>query len=123
MIRISLDEAYVFDLLSILDLKKTKSQNLLDAQKHIDNYNLLYQEIASQISSQKIEKIINSIEYKELLEINNKVFELVELGKQKEGLAKITVKANYERFILKNKLQEKFFINPLKETKIGYDKI
>lgn len=123
MIRISLDEAYVFDLLSILDLKKTKSQNLLDAQKHIDNYNLLYQEIASQISSQKIEKIINSLEYKELLEINNKVFELVELGKQKEGLAKITVKANYERFILKNKLQEKFFINPLKETKIGYDKI
>jgi hypothetical protein len=68
-------------------------------------------------------EIINSEEYKDLVDINSKVFDLVDLGKDQEGLAKTTAMANYDRFILKNKLQKKFFKNPLKEAKIGYDKV
>jgi hypothetical protein len=123
MIKISLDEAYVFDLLSILDLKRTKSVGKEDNQKHIENYNTLHDEISEQISDIKMLEIIKSEEYKDLVDINSKVFDLVDLGKDQEGLAKITAMANYDRFILKNKLQKKFFKNPLKEAKIGYDKV
>jgi hypothetical protein len=123
MIKISLDEAYVFDLLSILDLKKTKSLGKEDNQKHIENYNTLHDEISDQITDIKMLEIINSEEYKDLVDINSKVFDLVDLGKDQEGLAKTTAMANYDRFILKNKLQKKFFKNPLKEAKIGYDKV
>jgi len=123
MIKISLDEAYVFDLLSILDLKRAKSVGKEDNQKHIENYNTLHDEISEQISDIKMLEIIKSQEYKDLLDINSKVFDLVDLGKDQEGLAKTTAMANYDRFILKNKLQKKFFQNPLKEVKIGYDKV
>ena len=123
MIKISLDEAYVFDLLSILDLKRTKSLGKEDNQKHIENYNTLHDEISDQITDIKMLEIINSEEYKDLVDINSKVFDLVDLGKDQEGLAKTTAMANYDRFILKNKLQKKFFKNPLKEAKIGYDKV
>jgi hypothetical protein len=123
MIKISLDEAYVFDLLSILDLKRTKSTKKEDNKKHIENYNTLYGEISEQITDIKMYQIIKSKEYKSLVEINTKVFDLVDLGKEKDGLAKTTALANYDRFILKNKLQKKFFKNPLKEVKIGYDKV
>ena len=123
MIKISLDEAYVFDLLSILDLKRNKSAKKEDNQKHIENYNILYDEISEQITDIKMHQIIKSQEYKDLIDINTKVFDLVDLGKEQEGLTRITAMANYDRFILKNKLQKKFFQNPLKEVKIGYDKI
>ena len=123
MIKISLDEAYVFDLLSILDLKRAKSVGKEDNQKHIENYNTLHDEISEQISDIKMLEIIKSEEYKDLVDINSKVFDLVDLGKDQEGLAKTTAMANYDIFILKNKLQKKFFKNPLKEAKIGYDKV
>jgi len=123
MIKISLDEAYVFDLLSILDLKRTKSAGKEDNQKHIENYDTLYDEISEQITDIKMHQVIKSEEYKNLVVINSKVFDLVDLGKDQEGLAKTTAMANYDRFILKNKLQKKFFKNPLKEAKIGYDKV
>ena len=123
MIKISLDEAYVFDLLSILDLKRAKSVGKEDNQKHIENYNTLHDEISEQISDIKMLEIIKSEEYKDLVDINSKVFDLVDLGKDQEGLAKTTAMANHDRFILKNKLQKKFFKNPLKEAKIGYDKV
>jgi hypothetical protein len=123
MIKISLDEAYVFDLLSILDLKKAKSIGKEDNQKHIENYNTLYSEISEQITDIKMQEIIESEEYKDLVDINTKVFDLVDLGKEQQGLARTTAMANFDRFILKNKLQKKFFKNPLKEAKIGYDKV
>ena len=118
MIKISLDEAYVFDLLSILDLKKIKSIGKEDNQKHIENYNTLYSEISEQITDIKMNEIIESEEYKDLVDINTKVFDLVDLGKEQEGLARTTAMANFDRFILKNKLQKKFFKNNLKEAKI-----
>ena len=118
MIKISLDEAYVFDLLSILDLKRTKSTQKKDNQKHIENYNTLYYEVSEQISDTKMKEIIESAEYKDLVDINTKVFDLVNQCQNDNGLAGITAKANYKRFILKNKLQKIFFKNSLKEVKI-----
>jgi len=118
MIKISVDEAYVFDLLSILDLKKTKSISKQDYQKHVENYNLLLKEVSEQITNIKTQEIIKSKEYKDLVNVNLKVFDLVDQCQNDNSLAGITAKANYERFILKNKLQKIFFKNDLKEAKI-----
>jgi len=118
MIKISLDEAYVFDLLSILDLKKDKSKNTEANINHIGNYNNLYAEVSFQISEDFLKEILASQEYQELKSTNLKVFDLVDLGLKDDGLAGITAKENYQRFILKNKLQKKFFKNNLKEAKI-----
>jgi len=118
MIKVSLDEAYIFDLLSILDLKKDKSKNIESYNTHIENYHNLYLEILNQIGIEKLTEILNSEEYKELKETNIKVFDLVDIGLKDDGLAGKTAKENYQRFILKNKLQKKFFKNNLKETKI-----
>ena len=123
MIKISLDEAYVFDMLSILDLKKDKSINTKDHQKHIENYNRLHQDILDHIGNKKLKQIIRSIHYKSLMQTNIKVFQLVEKAKEDKGIASIIDSTNYKRFILKNKLQKKFFKNSLKEVKIGYDKV
>lgn len=118
MIQISLDEAYVFDLLSILDLKKDKSKNTETYSTHLENYYALHLEIANQIGLDMIRTILNSEEYQKLKQTNNKVFDLVDLGLKDEGLAGTTAKENYQRFILKSELQKKFFKNSLKETKI-----
>ncbi|NBW16243.1 MAG: hypothetical protein EBR82_50510 [Caulobacteraceae bacterium] len=118
MIKVSLDEAYIFDLLSILDLKKDKSKNIESYNTHIENYHNLYLEILNQIGIEKLTEILNSEEYKELKETNIKVFDLVDLGLKDQGLAGETARENYKRFILKNKLQKKFFKNNLKEAKI-----
>lgn len=118
MIKISLDEAYVFDLLSILDLKKDKSKNTESYNTHIENYYSLYLEIANDIGIEQLSTILNSEEYKELKETNIRVFDLVDLGLKDQGLAGETARENYKRFILKNKLQKKFFKNNLKEAKI-----
>jgi virulence-associated protein VapD len=123
MIKISLDEAYVFDMLSILDLKKDKSIDTKDHQKHVKNYNRLHQDILDHIGNKKLKQIIGSIHYKNLMQTNIKVFELVEKAKEDKGIASAIDNTNYKRFILKNKLQKKFFKNSLKEVKIGYDKV
>jgi len=118
MIKVSLDEAYVFDLLSILDLKKDKSKNTEAYNIHIQNYNNLYSEILEQVGAEELLNILNSQEYQELKQTNIRVFDLVDLGLKDQGLAGKTARENYQRFILKNKLQKKFFKNNLKEAKI-----
>ena len=55
MITISLDESYVFDILSIYQVKKIKSP---DNPVHFDNFNRLHSEIEAQIGTDKINEIL-----------------------------------------------------------------
>ena len=116
MIKISLDEAFVFDMLSIHDIKR---QKLKDDKSILTNkkFNDLCLEISSQIGHDKFSDILNSIEYKKMCEANSKVFELVDLCKTDNGLAKMTDDANYERFLRKIDLQNKFFDQKISEVK------
>lgn len=123
MIKISLDEAYVFDLLSILDLKKSKSEGSESSSKHIENYNNLYTEISESIGSELLSLILVSEEYERLKNTNIRVFDLVDLTLKDDGLAGVTAKENHKRFVLKNELQKSFFKNNLKEAKIQYAEI
>ena len=119
MITISLDEGYIFDILSVYEIKLTKNPNHTIL---LENIKRLQEEIISQIGDEKFKEIKKSNEYKELLEANLVTFELVDLAKESEGLAKQVDASNYERYLRKSNLQKKFFNNSMIEVKIGYNK-
>lgn len=116
MLKISLDYGYAFDMLAILEVKN------LFLNKKNDNYLRLYSEIESQIGQEKMETILKSKEYKDLVVTNKKVFDLVDKAQKADGLAKQVDSANYERYISKVNLQKIFFDTEVTEIKIGYNK-
>lgn len=116
MIKISLDEAYVFDILSIYQVKI----NNFDGEKleiTLSAMSDLVEEIIEQIGILKYNEVISSREYQELVKANQKVFSLVDIVRNDTGLAKQADDANYERYLMKIDLQKKFFNNNLKEMK------
>lgn len=116
MLKISLDEAYVFDMLSVFDVKLEK----LDGEKLLKTkhkHQIMINEVIEQIGHLKFISIINSQEYLDMIEANKKVFELIDLSKDDDGLAKITDDANYDRHVKKMSLQNKFFDSELTEVK------
>ena len=116
MIKISLDEAYVFDLLSIFQVKINNFTGE-KLEKTIQTMSDLVVEITEQIGKELYEEIINSVHYKELVDANQYVFDLVDQSKENDNLAKITDDANYARHTKKMALQKHFFKNDLTEFK------
>lgn len=116
MIFISLDEGYVFDMLSILDLKVSK----FTGEKYdfaYKSFEMMKSQIIYQIGYEKYELIYNSKFYRDLLEANQFVFDLVDSVKSEGGLAKLVDDANYQRYICKSNLQNEFFQTQLREVK------
>jgi hypothetical protein len=116
MLKISLDEAYVFDLLSIYEVKMSMSTGE-KRESLIKSYMLLSDEIKEQIGLDLFEQVTKSFTYMTLKDANLKVFKLVDRANETD-LSKITAEANYERFLIKTELQTKFFKNQLTECKI-----
>lgn len=116
MIKVSLDEGVALDMLAILQVKAKKAQNIQSAQ----NYFSFSYEIRKQIGGEKMEEILSSSEYLSLVDINKRVFEAVDLAKTDEIPASVVDHLNYERYLAKKKIQEKFFGGELKEQKLGY---
>lgn len=116
MIKISLDEAYVFDILSIFEIKISKftGEKLI---KTLDSMIVLKEEIVNQIGQDLFDRIISSDVYKNLLDANENVFNLVDKAANSDGLAKMVDKANHERYIYKQDLQSTFFNSEITETK------
>lgn len=119
MMNIALDEGYVFDMLAILGVKLSLCNEESKATNS-SKYEDLKRQIIQNIGIKKFEKIIQSKEYSRLLAINRKVFGLIELAKNDNGLAKITDRTNYKRYVLKSALQKKFFCSNPTEIKMGY---
>lgn len=116
MIKVSLDEAYVFDMLAILDVKKALFTNeKLDSV--VNAYSIMISEIIEEIGNDKFLKILESKEYKNLIEANKIVFDLVDKTKSIGGLAKEVDDANYNRYLKKQDLQNHFFDSKMKEVK------
>jgi hypothetical protein len=116
MIKISLDEAYVYDILSIYAVKIENSEGE-KRQKSLDSFNKLSEEIQNQIGMVKHHSIINSSAYFDLKHANKEVFDLVDRAGE-TYLSKLTADANYKRYIKKVELQTKFFDNQITEVKI-----
>jgi hypothetical protein len=117
MIKISLDESYIFDILTIYQIKELKSP---ENPIHSQNFNKLYSEIALQIGKEKIDLILNSEEYLNLLKANTDTFNLVDAVKTNPCLGREVDESNYNRYLKKVALQSKFFDTKITETKIGY---
>ena len=113
MIKISVDEAYAFDYLSIIEIKQRIKRNI--------NTETIKNDIIQDIGVDKFNEVIDSIEYKELKSANKVVFEAVDMAKKHQIPASYVDYCNYQRMIHKKKLQDKHFNNELTEIKIGYN--
>lgn len=112
MISVWVDEAYCFDMLSILELKMGNSdQDML-------NYTQFLQNMVDQLGADLTRDIILSDEYRYLLGANQRVFDLIEQIMLGSDMSALTVhEANMERFVGKQKLQQAHFNRALLERK------
>lgn len=119
MIKVSIDEGAAFDMLSIIAVK---SQKRAKPDKNLENlFNLLYSEIMVQVGSERIREIIDSQEYRELIETNSKIFNLVDEAKHDRVSASLVDRINHQRYLLKQAIQNRFFNEELTERKFGYE--
>jgi hypothetical protein len=116
MIKISIDEAYAFDMLAIFEVKISNLSGEKLAKTLEKKANMIEQ-FVQQIGRDKYNQIISSAEYGKMILANQKVFELIDKSKFDDGLAKVTDDANFERHIAKIALQKKFFDSDLTEFK------
>ncbi len=117
MINLNVDEAYAFDYLSILYVKKDISE------KNYFNWKLCYDFLKTQINNNDFwDKIINSLEFNQMIEANKITFDAVDKAKNNEVSAQYVDKCNYQRYLAKQNFQKKFFSDILMEVKIGYEK-
>jgi hypothetical protein len=99
MVKISVDEGYAFDILSI------------------------YEELKAQLGQEKLSEIINSSEYDELYTENQTTFVLVDAirASDENSIGKDIDLNNLRRFECKRKLHNKFFDSQMLETKTKYE--
>lgn len=112
MINIKVDEAYAYDYLAILDVKKKK--NLNNSAKV---FNECFLNIEKQVGDSLHAQIINSKEYENLLNANLQTFEGVEKARYGLISAKELDNYNMQRYICKKELQKKFFNSEVLEQK------
>jgi hypothetical protein len=114
MIKLLVDEGYAYDFLSILHVKKLFFNN----EKSKLLYNECSQFIENQIGQLLHQNILNSDEFKNLIDANAKTFEAVEKARYGKISAKKVDDLNMLRFKFKSELQNKFFpFNVFSESK------
>ena len=116
MINLKVDEAYAFDYLSILEVKKQKSSSAIEA------WSKCYLNLQAQFDSEKWFLMINSEEYKNMIKANLLTFDAVGKAKNNEVTAQHVDYCNYQRHTAKENFQKKFFNTNLSELKLGYEK-
>ena len=105
MIKLKVDEGYAMDYLAILEIKAKKKINESCEKAYSD----CLENVSEEIGGAKISEILNSPEYKNLKEANEKTFDAVELARYGETTAKNVDDCNMKRFLCKKALIEKFF--------------
>jgi hypothetical protein len=111
MINLLVDEAYAFDYLSILHVKKKINQQVESSWKECFDY------IKNQIGENMMQEIIDSKEYHEMINANQITFDAVEKARYDSITAKEVDKANMLRYNKKCELQKKYFNTKIKEFK------
>lgn len=113
MIKLEMDEAYVFDFLSVLDIKQQNSK------KDENNFNVISHQIKDQIGDDLYNRIIKSEIYLNLIKTNKIIYDLIDLMRQtKQYLdARVIDGVNTQRYLMKRRLQSEFFDTELTENK------
>lgn len=110
------DECYAFDYMAILFVKRNKSPEAFKTWRDC------YDFIKGQFSEEVFNELIDSKEYEEMINANQRTFDMVVKAKDNSCTAMDVDKCNYGRYLAKMKFQEKFFDGKMAELKIGYDK-
>ncbi len=117
------DLSHCFDSMAILETKlqrKWKKTNSWDQQIKLD-MKCLFEHILSYISQEKYHEVMASMEYRQMVKVNCKLYDYVDAVKLNPCLGKEIDIEVYNRFLAKKTLQEKFFPEfVIKEQKIGY---
>lgn len=119
MHKLTVDAAYAFDYCSILEIKTQKNPT----NQNIANLTICKKDLTSTLGDKLASLIFNSEEYKNLLDANLKTFEKIDSLKsvgEHYGDATEIDSLNYSRYLLKRKIQEKYFGAEVSEQKIGY---
>jgi hypothetical protein len=103
MIYLKVDEAYAFDYLAILEVKKNNNESKTDA------WNDCMCDLSEQFSSEDWETLISSSEYKNMVFVNQETFNAVEKARYSKISAKKVDDCNMRRYNAKKQFQEKFF--------------
>jgi hypothetical protein len=113
MVTIEVDEAFAFDFLSIAAVKEKKKLN--GAKEQLAFY---YDSLEFQLGI-KFHDIIKSEEYKELIRLNEEIYDKLEIIRKNHNLilASVIDELNSERYEIKKKLQFKYFNEDIKEVK------
>lgn len=110
MLKVSLDEGYVFDILAIYLVKSELADTEHRKAVSLDAANKLAKEIEEQIGFDLFLPLVNSQHFKDLKAANRETFLLVDEARSSdEGLAKKVDAANLRRYHCKVRLQERFF--------------
>jgi len=114
MINLPVDEAYAFDYLAVLEIKKNNSV------QDLNNYNNCSDILRSQIGEGTFLKVIESIYYAKLVIANKLVYDYIEQIRNGEKIdGKVVDDANMSRYFLKRELQKEIFNAALSEKKTG----
>lgn len=131
MISISVDEAFAYDLLAILMIKGEKCQNrspeVNNARWRLEG-ELEHQgedDESARAGILQHSQVLRSPQFAALRQANLTVFNRIDAIKargEQPGDATFVDQHNYQRFLCKRDLQERFFpASPLTEQKLGYD--
>ena len=116
MIKINVDEGYAFDFLAILNVKAKRDKSSLEPHKKCRDF------LVTQIGEELFLQVESSLEYKNLININELIFEAVGKAAKDKIPASYIDNLNYKRFLSKKEIQDKFFDKMQSEIKIGYGK-
>jgi hypothetical protein len=116
------DEAFHYDCLSILLVKTAKGSDAAKAGSA-----RMSGELAMALGMRKHGGVMGSTEFDSLVRLNEAIFETVDrikTGEPRSEDARLVDSLNYQRYLAKRDLQERFFPEtPLVERKIGYGEI
>lgn len=117
---IIVDPAYMFDFISIYEVKLKKKES----EQARKNYEETMFHICGQIGFDKYVEIKYSPEYEKLYTVNSLLFDLVDEIKRNPNMnAHVVDDQVWERYLAKKALQEKFFPEEnQKEQKFDYKK-
>jgi hypothetical protein len=115
MIKLDVEEAYLIDILSVLEIKYDKFP---ENPVVVNNYYKHYDSLEQQFGQRKFRDIISSFEYEDLKNINLLNFDAVDKARANGNItAKAVDLLNIERHRAKQAVQKKFFLTELKEYK------
>ena len=123
MVKISVDEGYAFDILSIFQVKIHNCTDPIKIETSKRGFSVLYEELKAQLGQEKLSEIINSSEYDDLYTENQTTFVLVDAirASDENSIGKDIDLNNLRRFECKRKLHNKFFDSQMLETKTKYE--